>query len=362
MNMEQEIIKEQTSAQAVLDQEKEKRKKTVFYWLDYLKDRKGILIFYFFEVALFLGILLLEHSSELDLLIYPIGVGGVVLIFWLLFDGSKYVNKRKKIALAIEMPEGAAEIFDLGNPDNSELENASRELLAILCNKNRELNAAFEEKSAEQKDYYMMWAHQIKTPISALKLLTKSDFKQQEELLRIEQYVEMVLQYQRFNGMSSDMELKECDLYKILKDTVKKFAIAFINSGLSLKLEETDTVILTDEKWFSFCVEQLLSNSIKYTKAPGEIHISVVNDGENEKLIIEDTGIGIRAQDLPRIFEKGFTGYNGRLDKKATGIGLYLIKRILDTLGNEIMVESEQQKGTKVTINLTKWNPNVTKM
>ena len=175
-----------------------------------------------------------------------------------------------------------------------------------------------------------MWTHQIKTPISALRLLLegseipgRAGFLMREELFKIEQYVDMVLTFQRLESMSSDMVLQEYDLSSLIKQAVKKYSVLFINKGLRLELGEMDIQILTDQKWFIFCLEQILSNSIKYTPNGG----ITINAKEN-MLSIQDTGIGIRPEDLPRIFDKGFTGYNGRMEKKSTGIGLYLCRRI----------------------------------
>ncbi len=215
----------------------------------------------------------------------------------------------------------------------------------------------WEKKSQEYREYYVMWTHQVKTPIAAMKLLLENGgmqgregFLMQEELFKIEQYVEMVLTYQRLENMSADLELQKYDLHSLIRQAVKKYSVLFINKGLSLELQDMDISILTDEKWFVFCLEQLLSNSIKYTKEGG-IKIRAVSDGEETiRLCIEDTGIGIRQEDLPRIFEKGFTGYNGRVDKRATGIGLYLCRRILAYLGIRIKVDSMEGEGTKVSL------------
>lgn len=174
-----------------------------------------------------------------------------------------------------------------------------------------------------------------------------------EELFKIEQYAEMALTFQRLEGIAEDLVLQEYNLGDLIRQAVKKYSVLFINKGLGLEFGEMDYRIVTDEKWFVFCVEQLLSNSIKYT-LEGGISLQAERDEAAERIrfSIEDTGIGIRAEDLPRIFEKGFTGYNGRLDKKSTGIGLYLCRRIFDHLGIRVKVESEAGGGTRVTLGL----------
>lgn len=167
----------------------------------------------------------------------------------------------------------------------------------------------------------------------------------ESELFKIEQYVEMVLQYLRLNSSVNDFVLQEYELDGIVRQAVRKYAPMFIRKKLSLHYEPLQVKAVTDEKWLTFVVEQVLSNAIKYTSS-GDIYIRM----ESGCLVIEDTGIGILPEDLPRIFDKGYTGYNGRSDKKASGIGLYLVKKILKKLGHKILIESEPGKGTKVKL------------
>ena len=215
------------------------------------------------------------------------------------------------------------------------------------------------ESQRDKEDFFAMWAHQIKTPIAALKLLLQSDKQDvtacKGEVFKIEHYVEMALGFLRFEEMGNDLELLSYELEPIVKQSIKKFAPMFISKHLSVNLKDLNVKILTDEKWLSFVIEQLLSNAVKYTSSGG---ITIRTCTENEQLcrIIEDTGIGIRSEDLPRLFEKGFTGYNGRMDKKASGLGLYLCKSICDKLGHKISIESQENKGTKVTIRVTAEN------
>lgn len=206
------------------------------------------------------------------------------------------------------------------------------------------------QSEQDTADYNALWAHQIKTPIAAIRLLAQAGNENQEildQVFRIEQYVEMVLNYQRLNSTSGDWVLAKQSLDGILRQSIRKYAKQFIRKKLSLQYEGTDMVVLTDEKWLCFIVEQILSNALKYTKNGG-IHIYT----EGQKLYISDTGIGIHKSDLPRIFEKGYTGYNGRADKKSTGIGLYLCKQVCEKLGHGMAVESEIGQGTCVCLEL----------
>lgn len=209
-------------------------------------------------------------------------------------------------------------------------------------------------------DYYTMWVHQIKTPISAMKLLIQTSESEissdlSSELFKIEQYVEIVLSYIRLGSNENDFVIKEYDLDNIVRQAIRKYAPLFIRKKINLDFQPTTYKVLTDEKWLVFVIEQLLSNAIKYTNK-GKISIYPL---ENKKLVIEDTGIGISKEDIPRIFDKGFTGYNGRTDKKATGLGLYLCKNILDKLSHKISIESEVGVKTKVILDLSMLNVNI---
>ena len=205
----------------------------------------------------------------------------------------------------------------------------------------------------EQADFFGLWSHQIKTPIAALQALFQSADEDtsayRQELFRIERYVETALQYLRFDDMSGDLMLTKCNLEDMVKQVVKKYAPQFIHNHLSIDLENLQQVVLTDEKWFCFVLEQVLSNAIKYTREGG-IRISANENADGVEVVIADTGIGVRREDLPRIFDKGYTGYNGRMDKKASGLGLYLCKGICDKLGHGIRIESAEGEGTKVYI------------
>ena len=209
-------------------------------------------------------------------------------------------------------------------------------------------------------DYYTMWVHQIKTPISAMKLLIQTSESEissdlSSELFKIEQYVEMVLSYIRLGSNENDFVIKEYDLDNIVRQAIRKYAPLFIRKKINVDFQPTTYKVLTDEKWLVFVIEQLLSNAIKYTNK-GKISIYPLED---KKLVIEDTGIGISQEDIPRIFDKGFTGYNGRTDKKATGLGLYLCKNILDKLSHKISIESEVGVKTKVILDLSMLNVNI---
>ena len=237
------------------------------------------------------------------------------------------------------------------------IEELYQQIVTRLEEEMTELESSIRISRQEMKDYYGMWVHQIKTPISALHVLMQSEPETAEsglkiramrqELFKIEQYVEMVLTYLRMEEMGADLVFKQYSLDEIVKQAVRKYSQMFILKKIRLDYEPLNTEVITDEKWLLFVIEQILSNALKYTKK-GSIHIYM----EGGNLVIEDTGIGIWPEDLPRVFEKGFTGYNGRTDKKSTGIGLYLCKSVLTNMNNQIRLESEVDRGTKVYLGL----------
>ena len=211
-----------------------------------------------------------------------------------------------------------------------------------------------KQKNTDMVDYYSMWVHQIKTPIAAMNfLLDNEEVDQknlQQELFKIERYVEMVLTYIRLDSTSSDYVITKINLDEVVKDSVKKYATIFINKKIKLNYVSHETMVISDKKWLSFAFEQILGNSVKYSSAGGEITIETCEN----KLVIEDKGIGIKEEDLPRIFEKGFTGFNGRYEKKSSGLGLYLCKKTLDKLGHHIEISSKVGEGTRVEITFPK--------
>lgn len=233
-----------------------------------------------------------------------------------------------------------------------EIENELLEIIERLKNGGMRLNDSMNMKYSDMVDYYTMWVHQIKTPIASMHLILQKEDSEDSrrlraELFRVEQYVQMVLCFLRLDSDFTDYVIKEYRVDDIIRPAVRRLAPQFIMKKLSLEYEQTDEVALTDEKWLSFVVEQVLSNAVKYTSAGS---ISIKCDGD--RLVISDTGIGIAAEDLPRIFDKGYTGFNGRADRKASGIGLYLCRRTCDNLGHSIKVESVPGHGTTIIIGL----------
>ena len=216
---------------------------------------------------------------------------------------------------------------------------------------NKRIKEIGEKKRSDIKNYLTIWTHQIKSPIFALKLLLKKDeinkMDCEKEIFEIEEYVGNILGYARMNADSTDYVFSKYSLDEIIKGVIRKYSIQFIGKNNRVDFCETNKIILTDAKWFSFLLEQIISNAIKYTHN-GSIAIYL----EKNELVIEDNGIGIMPEDLPRIFDAGYTGYNGRLEKKSTGLGLNLSKNIGKSLRVTLRCESEPKVGTKIYVNL----------
>lgn len=311
--------------------------------------------------ALFLGIGCLYHIENMDKLLYAFLLAAVLWAAAAAHAFAAYKKQMDGLQRAMEgLEQGDDAPFELLAAQEQEsaagMRRETGRLLSLLLALQRADKEERERQEAERRDYFLTWTHQIKTPISALGLLLEEEQRQnrngflmREELFKIGQYADMVLSFQRLDSIAQDKLLQQCRLEPILRQSVKKYAVLFINKGIQPQLCEVECSVLTDEKWFAFCFEQILSNSIKYTDKGGKITISTQQTEQGVALRIEDTGIGIRNEDLPRIFERGFTGYNGRLDKKASGIGLYLCRKICVQLGITLTADSEVGKGTVMT-------------
>ena len=313
------------------------------------------------------GILFYLYDIPFDAIIYGSELSFVWSAVCLLIDFYKYYKRHKLLHINreqfFENAEELPEYMDIIECDYQELVKELSQAKQDFISQNRIARK-------EMLDYYGMWVHQIKTPIAAMDILLQnteqflyeedivnsrinkrleiiqesipvSDMKM--ELFKIEQYVEMALNYLRVEDISSDLSFKKHAVDDMVRQVIRKYAKIFISKKIKMNFKPTGSYIVTDDKWFVFVLEQLISNALKYTKQ-GQISIYM----EDKSLVIEDSGIGIPAEDLPRIFEKGFTGYNGRENKKSTGIGLYLCKNIMDKLQWNITADSEVGSGTKI--------------
>ena len=288
----------------------------------------------------------------------PIGYALALAVLFLLAAGSVSFRRFRRKHDALSALRGQIAVPDLPLPETQDrIEQDYQELIRLLDKERSRISYEKDRAYQDLVEYYTTWAHQIKTPIAAMRLLLQSDEvpdkrELAEQLFRIEQYTEMVLQFIRLGGKGTDFVFRTVSLDDCVKQAVRKYAQWFIRKRIKLNYEPLNVSVLTDEKWLVFVLEQLLSNALKYTRE-GEISIYMHPD-RPAALVIEDTGIGIDPADLPRVFEHGYTGFHGRSDKKSTGIGLYLCRRILDKLSHTIDIESAVGRGTKVIVGLEK--------
>lgn len=311
----------------------------------YLKQRRlAVLAFLLFYIAFYVSFYL--YHLPLIAVVYP---GIICFAIAAAFFAADYLKVRARHNRLEEMKKLSAELMtDFPEADTVEDEDY-RDIINLLCREQQLLREDTQRRFSDMTDYYTVWAHQIKTPISAMRLKLQNEDsatarKLSADLNRIEQYVEMVLAFLRLDSDTTDYVFREYELDGIIRQSVKKFSGEFIGRKLSLSYEPVSVRVLTDEKWLCFVLEQILSNALKYTQSGG---ITIGMEGER-RLFVRDTGMGIAPEDLPRIFEKGFTGFNGREDKKASGLGLYLCKRVCANLGIGISAESKPDEGTAI--------------
>ena len=300
--------------------------------------------------------------------VYAAVLDAMLILITVLAGFLGYSSKVKVLSSALKSPvEEQAQLPEA----TDDVEMLYHRLLENQSIARSESESSAAIRQSQMRDYYSMWVHQIKTPISAMKLLLEAEREElgqlmcddeqsqcllsdnmdsfEDELFRIEEYVSMALQYQRVSSTENDFVLEKVSVDGVIRDTIKKYAKIMIRRHIGMNYSGTVQEVYTDGKWLAFMLEQLLSNAIKYTPQGG-VTIETAEEKDRFFITIKDTGIGIKAEDLPRVFEKGYTGYNGHADKKATGIGLYLCRQMADKLGHTIRMESEIGKGTKVWI------------
>lgn len=318
----------------------------------YLKQRwRGIAVAILF-CFIFAATFALYHLP-IEAVFYPASICGALGLMLLGIDFRRVLTKHKKLERIRTITDAIAESF----PKVEGMEDADyQQIIQLLADEQAQFHTAMNQRYEDMVAYYTIWAHQIKTPIASMRLTLQNEDSQLSrklsgDLFRIEQYVEMVMMFLRLDSDSTDYVIREHNLDAIIRQAVRKFAGEFIARKLQLVYEPVKTKVITDEKWLSFVVEQVLSNALKYTSS-GSITITLESP---KTLCIRDTGMGIAPEDLPRIFEKGYTGYHGRADKKASGIGLYLCKRICNNLGHKISAESAPDVGTIIHIDLNQY-------
>lgn len=324
-------------------------------FIRYLRQKlPTILLVLIFFVIFSVSFLL--YRLPIEAVLYPSALCFIFGLSYMFYDFSKIKRLHKSLQDIAKLTAGMINSL----PDAKTIaEDDYQAIIGALKTEVYKLETTASEKYAEMSDYYTIWAHQIKTPIASMNLMLQGVDSQLSrrlsgELFRIEQYVEMVLAFVRLDSNSTDYVFKSCNIDGVIRQSVKIFAHDFIYRKISLDFRETGLKAVTDEKWLGFVIDQLISNSLKYTK-DGTVSIYLKAP---DILCIQDTGMGIAPEDLPRVFDKGYTGYNGRKDKKASGLGLYLCKKICSRLGHKIYIESKPGEGTCVMIDFEQYKLN----
>ena len=314
------------------------------FFLAYLRSRIRLLVFIFLISCLALAFHILFTNLGSYFLYFFLLCSFLTLLFFIwdiLVEAEVY---RKEMLYSEREPKSPLECALAEKLDEREAEIYQKKSDA-------------ENRYNDLVDYYTLWVHQIKTPIAASKLLvsevTDRQLKQQleQEIFKIDSYTNLVLQYLRLESFHDDLVLKKENVEDLVKEVIRKYAIFFIQKGLSIDLHDLDRRIVTDKKWLLIVIEQILSNSLKYTNEGG---VEIYMDGSD--LCIKDTGIGIKNSDRLRVFERGFSGYNGRMTQQSSGLGLYLTQKISQELGHQIRIESELGQGTTVRIKFAEVN------
>ena len=317
---------------------------------DFLREKRQLLFFLlFFEGALCLiyGLYGLPWGPAG----YTCLMTAVVTLGLLTAGFFRWKRKRRQLLILKRQAEQSLETADFPKAETP-LEEIYQEIIREQEKRCQREQKESREKLVRSREYYTRWSHQIKTPIAAMELLLQEEPADvralKRELLKTSQYVEMALSYQRMEGEGNDLVIQRYELRPVVMQAVKKVSPLLIHKHISFSAGDLSGEVLTDEKWLVFVLEQLLTNASKYTKEGGSVRIGQ----ENGLLVLRDTGIGIRPEDLPRIFEWGYTGYNGRLDKRSTGVGLALVKQVMEMLGNKIEIRSVLGEGTEVLLDL----------
>jgi histidine kinase len=287
-------------------------------FLDYMKNQSVILFGYLLVCIVFITISVLA-TLEIEYVFLGIEILGFILLIYLIVHWFQYQK--------------LSDVKD----DNERLLNENKNLKSEMLNQKDDLNA-----------YFLMWLHQIKTPMTVSKLLLEkpddtTNTKLKMQLMYIEQYINMAMNYLKMIDHSTDMDITEVNLDDIIKNLLKKYSLLFIHNHISLEYQSNLTYVISDSQWLTILIEQILSNALKYTEN-GKIAIQYLE--EKHALEIRDTGIGIRSEDIPKIFDRGYSGFNGRMNEKSSGLGLYLARKISERLNIQIEVESKLSKGS----------------
>ena len=310
---------------------------------DTMKRSRDVFVLFALSSAVNLTVFAL-YRLNIEPFLYAELISAVLCLVLVLI---RYVERKKRIeTLDRAATVCASDTAFLPEPEDM-AEAKYQEMLKESYSRISAENMKNMSEKQEMQDYYTSWVHQIKTPIAVMKLDLHENEAMMQELNRIERYAEMALTYIRLGCDENDLVVEECSLDSVIRETIRKYAPQFIRKKLRVIYDGTDKKVVTDRKWFACIIEQLVSNAVKYTNS-GEVKISL----EGEILSVSDTGIGIAKEDLPRIFEKGYTGLNGRDNRQSSGLGLFLARKSAEKLNIGLSVESVQGKGSTFSLDL----------
>ncbi|MHC1748705.1 MAG: sensor histidine kinase [Cellulosilyticaceae bacterium] len=331
---------------------------------EYLWDKK-MLIFLFVASTIFTGsiIVLSENRSLFESNgFYAILVTLFLFIIYLTADYLKlnfHCRKLKKLSGNNETDW----IVSVPSPHTFD-QKLYTELLIKLKRNSDEKFEEFSDKNAQDIDFLKTWIHEIKTPIAASKLIIENNLNTPtektlynilDEIEKIEDMVQKTLCYSQLNDFSRDCQIGKVSVQKVVNACIEREYSNIINKGIQLTIKSINFEVDSDIKWLHFIIKQLIDNAIKYSRINGTLQVESKSEQNGQILIIRDFGVGIKEEDLRRVFEKGFTGFNGRKSKASTGVGLYLSQKLAGKLGHSITISSQLGEGTEVSLHFPKY-------
>lgn len=325
----------------------------------YLTDSLPILAFFIVLMAFINSVILLGHIVTLST-VDIIYMNLVAILLLAIFLAAKYILSKRYYDTLADILENYKEDINVNLPEPRTHEQSlySALLQKVYEEQNSKIEQLYNEKR-ENLEFITTWVHEVKTPLSASRLIIENSLdKSKEEVLdsiedelnKIDNYVEQSLYYSRIDSFSKDYLIDEINLEKVVNEAIKRNAKTFINKHIGVEIKNVSMDILTDKKWLHFIINQILSNSLKYTSTGGVIKFYGLKSDKEQQLVVEDNGIGIKPEDLNRIFDKGFTGFNGRKNYSSTGMGLYLSQKLARKLGHNLSVESKYGEFTKIIL------------
>lgn len=326
----------------------------------YLKDKLYFIILFITFLSLII-LLLVGFKVSLELIIVIISLLVIFAILVLIIEYLKKRNFYNEFINIVDKLDKKYLVIEMLNPPNfqegeilyNELYEINKSMLENIKN--------YEISMNDFKDYIEMWIHEVKIPLSSLVLMIHNNknnisSKMVDQVKRLDNYVDQVLFYVRAENAEKDYLIKKTELNKVINKIALKNKDYILENNICFSVLDCEKKVLTDSKWLEFIIDQIINNSIKYKRDIASSFIKIYTEENNEeiRLIIYDNGIGIDAKDLPRVFDKTYTGTNGRLKSKSTGMGLYIAKNLCEKLGHKIAIESKVNEYTKVIITFNK--------